>query len=295
MIKTKLCRIGAMVAAGALVSWMPTQANAQVESLLPLEIDEIVVEDGEFLGLGSLGGVPFATPITGFLEEGAALGDCPILDLRVGAIHLDLLGLNVDTSDICLVIAAEEGSGNLLGNLLCGVTGLLDGGLGLSLADLFDALTPEQQIVLLEGIRDVLNDVLAQLTAPENIVGVTAAAHPGQGNAHGVGNGQGRGQGTGGGRATAQGQEGRFGCDILNLALGPVYLDVLGLIVYLDDCNDGPVTVDITAERGQGRLLGNLLCSLAGLLDDDPINLDDLDIEEIVNLISDRILAIIGL
>ena len=40
-------------------------------------------------------------------------------------------------------------------------------------------------------------------------------------------------------------------------------LTLLGLNVHLDDCEDGPVTVDITARRGQ--LLGNLcaVCSTA--------------------------------
>ena len=55
-------------------------------------------------------------------------------------------------------------------------------------------------------------------------------------------------------------------CDILNLVLGPVHLDLLGLVVNLDDCAGGPVTVDITAIEG-GGLLGDLLCSVAGLLD----------------------------
>ena len=51
-------------------------------------------------------------------------------------------------------------------------------------------------------------------------------------------------------------------CDILNLDLGPLYLDVLGLVVDLSD-----VQLDITAEPGPGNLLGNLLCAVAGLLD----------------------------
>ena len=55
-------------------------------------------------------------------------------------------------------------------------------------------------------------------------------------------------------------------CDILNLSLGPVELDLLGLIVILDDCDGGPVTVDITGVEGE--LLGDLLCLVAGLLDD---------------------------
>jgi hypothetical protein len=52
------------------------------------------------------------------------------------------------------------------------------------------------------------------------------------------------------------------GCDILNLDLGPIFLDLLGLQVDLD-----PVVLDITAVPGPGNLLGNLLCALVGLLD----------------------------
>lgn len=52
---------------------------------------------------------------------------CPILDLDIGAIHLDLLGLVIDLAPIHLDIVAEGGPGNLLGNLLCAVAGLLDG------------------------------------------------------------------------------------------------------------------------------------------------------------------------
>jgi hypothetical protein len=51
-------------------------------------------------------------------------------------------------------------------------------------------------------------------------------------------------------------------CDILNLDLGPINLDVLGLVVDLS-----AVALDVTAVPGPGNLLGNLLCSVAGLLD----------------------------
>lgn len=54
-------------------------------------------------------------------------GSCPILDLRLGPINLDLLGLVVRTNTIELEIIARPGPGNLLGNLLCGIAGLLDG------------------------------------------------------------------------------------------------------------------------------------------------------------------------
>ena len=51
-------------------------------------------------------------------------------------------------------------------------------------------------------------------------------------------------------------------CDILNLVLGPLDLDLLGLQVHLDR-----VVLDIVAVSGAGNLLGNLLCAVAGLLD----------------------------
>jgi len=53
-------------------------------------------------------------------------------------------------------------------------------------------------------------------------------------------------------------------CSVLDLAVGPLHLELLGLIVDLDDCSNGPVTVTITAVTGQGNLLGNLLCQLVG-------------------------------
>ena len=51
-------------------------------------------------------------------------------------------------------------------------------------------------------------------------------------------------------------------CDILHLELGPLDLDLLGLVIHLDQ-----VVLDINAEQGPGNLLGNLLCAVAGLLD----------------------------
>jgi hypothetical protein len=53
-------------------------------------------------------------------------------------------------------------------------------------------------------------------------------------------------------------------CQILNLILGPLHLDLLGLVVdlYGQTIRD-PVQVRITGEPGHG-LLGDLLCSLAG-------------------------------
>jgi len=56
-----------------------------------------------------------------------AAASCQILDLRLQPLDLDLLGLKVHLDTVHLNITAQTGPGNLLGNLLCAVTGLLDG------------------------------------------------------------------------------------------------------------------------------------------------------------------------
>jgi hypothetical protein len=53
-------------------------------------------------------------------------GACEILNLVLGPITLDLLGLVVRTNQINVRIDAVPGAGNLLGNLLCAITNLLN-------------------------------------------------------------------------------------------------------------------------------------------------------------------------
>jgi len=55
-------------------------------------------------------------------------------------------------------------------------------------------------------------------------------------------------------------------CQILNLVLGPLHLNLLGLVIDLNQ-----VILNITAQPGDGNLLGNLLCAVAGLLDGTPL------------------------
>lgn len=50
-------------------------------------------------------------------------------------------------------------------------------------------------------------------------------------------------------------------CSILTLDVGAIHLDLLGLVVDL-----APIHLNITAQSGAGNLLGNLLCSVANLL-----------------------------
>jgi hypothetical protein len=48
----------------------------------------------------------------------------------------------------------------------------------------------------------------------------------------------------------------------LHLTIGPIFLNLLGLVVTLNQ-----VDLNITAVPGPGNLLGNLLCAVAHLLD----------------------------
>lgn len=232
-------------------------------TMLPLEIDRVVIRNGGLVAIGSLGSHQFESPLELRLADDNTGGaTCPILNLQLNAIQLDLLGLLVETSDICLDITAQDGSGELLGNLLCSVAGLLDQG-GV-LGDILDGLTAAQLSDLLDGLANLLNEVLGKVTAPSSIVGLG-------GNAAGI---------LGGGKD----------CDVLHLALGPVDLNLLGLLVGLDDCDNGPVTVDISAQAGGGRLLGNLLCNLTHLLDR---NAGGPMVTRIVNRIANEILNLL--
>ncbi|MBV9381504.1 MAG: hypothetical protein JOY82_06350 [Streptosporangiaceae bacterium] len=60
---------------------------------------------------------------------------------------------------------------------------------------------------------------------------------------------------------THKGKAATAACNILNLTLGPLNLNLLGLVVHLNT-----VHLTITAVPGPGNLLGNLLCAIAGLL-----------------------------
>jgi hypothetical protein len=66
---------------------------------------------------------------------------CNVLNLVLGPLNLNLLGLVVTLNQVHLVITAVPGAGNLLGNLLCGVANLLNGGGSLgSLSALLNSL-----------------------------------------------------------------------------------------------------------------------------------------------------------
>ena len=66
----------------------------------------------------------------------------------------------------------------------------------------------------------------------------------------------------------------------MDLSLGPLDLNLLGLVVHLDEVN-----LTSTRSSGPGNLLGNLLCAVAGLLDGPSLpGLNDI-IADLLNLI----------
>jgi hypothetical protein len=74
-------------------------------------------------------------------------------------------------------------------------------------------------------------------------------------------------------------------CSILNLTLGPLDLNLLGLVIHLNQ-----VHLTIDAQSGPGNLLGNLLCAVVHLLDGNPLG-DVLN--QIVGLLN-RIIDLLG-
>jgi len=195
---------------------------------------------------------------------------CQILHLELGPLDLNLLGLRVQLNRVVLDITAEQGPGNLLGNLLCALVGLLD---------------PPGH---LNQIINLLNQILQIFNSPFIGIPVTGAVENG-GTFSGIltvaefarQNGSLVAQGTLDG--TLRDANGNIigtvadqavtlpvaaiqaTCRILHLELGPLDLNLLGLRVQLNR-----VVLDITAIQGPGNLLGNLLCALAGLLDNTP-------------------------
>ncbi|HZT92960.1 MAG TPA: hypothetical protein VE985_00590 [Gaiellaceae bacterium] len=63
----------------------------------------------------------FSVPVKS-TQQSAAAGTCPILDLILGPLHLDLLGLVVDLNQVHLSITATP-NGGVLGSLFCSLAG----------------------------------------------------------------------------------------------------------------------------------------------------------------------------
>ena len=272
-IHTQIAR-GLFVLMTSLFAFVSTEAVAKPANnsiqAIP-RITSLSIVNGQLVASGNVTAtikrttttVPFSSvPVNIALHaDQTGAGACPILDLSLGPIDLNLLGLVVETSPICLTITAFD-NGGLLGDLLCSVANLLNGGLSLSqilagqgLVDsvtglvILPGLTPGQVGDLLTGLTSLFNGALSRLSgAILTAIDLIDVRHT---------------------------------CAILHLELGPLELNLLGLEVILDNCANGPVTVDLTAVTGPGNLLGNLLCEL---LDGSLINLGS-TLQDILNQI----------
>jgi len=158
---------GAFTTATSSVPNAPVAGNITITKFQM--INGVLTAVGRFTGTvaGVNGGQQFTTgftaPVTNIdghsLTGGAASalaaagGSCQILDLTLGPLHLDLLGLVVDLNQVHLTITADQGSGNLLGNLLCSVANLLNNTGG----------APGGLSGLLQQLTSLLNQILAQL------------------------------------------------------------------------------------------------------------------------------------
>jgi hypothetical protein len=270
MISTKNRIISAFVAISVLAMTsglpeavaLPTPPSPPSINIIP-NITSVALVNGVLTATGTATAVvhgrtvtvPFSAPldVTALPNPG---DPCAILNLQLGPINLNLLGLVVQTSPICLNITGFA-NGGLLGQLLCGLANALNN--GIPLVQYLESLPPDQLNTLLTGITDILNGALsnlynATLTSIDSI-----CSGPGTPPGH------------------------HRTCAILHLELGPLNLTILGLNVVLDNCTNGPVTVDITAVRG--ALLGNLLCELLG---HNLINLGA-TLQDILNLILARL------
>jgi hypothetical protein len=240
-----------------------------------LNLSSVAVQNGQLVALGTLSGTvrdlqgnPLGTvtavPVTLPLQVS---GTCEILHLTLGPLDLNLLGLVIHLNQVVLDISAQAAPGNLLGNLLCAVTHLLDQGGPLT------------------AISNLLNRIFGLVPNLLSGIGIAGASPATPGgtfagtlnlNSVAVQNGQLVGIGTLNGTLTDP--SGPIGtvtnvpvtlplaangtCDILHLTLGPLDLNLLGLMVHLNQ-----VVLDITAQSAPGNLLGNLLCAVTHLLD----------------------------
>jgi hypothetical protein len=103
------------------------------------DITRFAVQGGQLVAVGTLTGTltNLVTGVTQTVTTPLALpvqadGTCEILTLVLGPLDLDLLGLQVHLDQVVLEIEAQPGPGNLLGNLLCAIAGLLDSNAGLN-------------------------------------------------------------------------------------------------------------------------------------------------------------------
>ncbi len=97
------------------------------------QLQRFAVDQGRLVATGLLtgvvttaAGVPTSVARTVAIPAAVTQATCDILHLDLGPLDLNILGLQINLSQIVLDITAQSGAGNLLGNLLCAVANLLN-------------------------------------------------------------------------------------------------------------------------------------------------------------------------
>jgi len=157
---------------------------------------------------------------------------CTVLSLSLQNLRLQLLGLNLVASPINLHITGDRGG--TLGALFCRLAG------GLKLSSLASGRAAARS----------LNSRLA--THPMRVIGVSARLIPHTAQVRQAAP-----------PAPAPAPAPAASCDVLDLVLGPLNLNLLGLVVDLyGPTTRSPVEVHVTANPA-GGILGSVFCKLA--------------------------------
>ena len=166
---------------------------------------------------------PFTAPVTTMKQIASAQRLCPVLSLTLGQLDLVLLGLHAHLDKVHLTITADS-KGGPLGSLFC------------SLVHAKVSLSKRAQQYTRVARKSSLHTKGVSFGVPLYRPAPSSAP-----------------AGSGANPAAPQ-----TICPILDLTLGPLDLDLLGLMVHLD-----VVHLVITADS-TGGVLGSLLCGLAG-------------------------------
>jgi hypothetical protein len=161
--------------------------------------------------------------------DAAPVTNSELLELFVAPVHLDLLGMHVDTSTIRVTLTAKSGQGRVLGNALT------------ELVNLFNPPLPDHLDV--SALNDKLDDLVAKLD--QQLQGIPSAPVPAV--------------------PASDGQ-------ILNLTVPPLDLNLLGLVI-----ETSPITVNASAQAGNGALLGNVLTTAVNTLGATPADIAELN------------------
>ena len=235
---------------------------APTDGLLgPLQIQSIEATER---GLEASGGVslpggtfiPFSTDVAADVRQQS--DTTTIIDLTLGPVDLDLLGVRVDLAEVGLEVTATRGEGLVLGNVLTDLLGDVGDGGGGSAAGMASGIGQAVGAAL-GGQSDVLSGLpigeqlasLEQASGLSGLLGGLDLSNPASAAA-----------------AVPQSQtSGNMGLvdevQVLRLSVAELDLALLGLGVK----TTAPLELSVTASSGPGKLLGNLLVYLSSLAD----------------------------